>query len=304
MLAPIVVLSEPLPAAGMARLAAAALELRVLAQPTGAALAAAVRDADAVVLVNERPALTAAMIAGAPRLRLACRNGAGFDNFDAAALAARGIPLLTTGAANADAVAEHALYLLLALFKRGPAYDRAVKGGAWPRDAGTRPRELRGKVAAIVGYGRIGRRIADLCRALGMRVMAVDPSPAEADVAFVPLPDALAAADAIILALPLSPATRGLIDAAALVRMKPSAFLVNVARGAIVDQPALAAALRAGRLAGAGLDVLAVEPPAADDPLLALDSVVLTPHVAASCPEAIDRVAIACADAVVAGLAG
>ncbi|MGE0717045.1 MAG: NAD(P)-dependent oxidoreductase [Alphaproteobacteria bacterium] len=300
---PVVLLSEPLPAVGMARLASAPLEVRVLERPTEAALAAALPDADAVVLVNERPHLTAAMIAAAPRLRLACRNGAGLDNFDADALAARGIPLVGTGDANADAVAEHALYLLLALFKRGPAYDRSVRAGMWQR----RPdvRELRGRTAAVVGYGRIGRRIATLVRAFGMRVLAVDPSLSMNDGQIVAcdLATALAAADAVVLALPLTPATRGLIDAPALALMKPDAVLVNVARGGIVDQAALVAALRAGRLAGAGLDVLAVEPPSPDDPLLGRDDVVLSPHVAASCPEAVDRVALACADAVIAGLA-
>lgn len=295
---PLVLLTEPLPGAGMRRLDQGAVEARVLARPGAEALAAGIVEADAVVLVNEQPALTPAMIAAAPRLRVACRNGAGFDNFDVPALTARRIPLVTTGSANADAVAEHAIHLLLSLAKRGPAYDRAVKAGIWSRAPGAV--ELGGKTAAVVGWGRIGQRIGRLADAFGMRVLAVDP----AAPAAVPLADALAAADAVLLALPLVPATRHLIDQAALARMKPSAFLVNVARGPVVDQAALATALAEGRLAGAALDVLEQEPPDPADPLLARDDVILSPHVAASCPEAVERVAIACAEAVLAALAG
>ncbi|BBK32476.1 D-3-phosphoglycerate dehydrogenase [Stella humosa] len=296
--APIVILSEPLPPAGMGALQAAAIAVRVLSEPMPEHLAAALPEAAAIVLVNEQPALTAAMIDAAPRLRIACRNGAGFDNFDVPALTRRGIPLLTTGDANADAVAEHALHLLLALARRGPAYDRAIKGGAWSRAPGAV--ELRDKTMAVVGWGRIGQRIGRLAEAFGMRVLPVDPAVSAA----VPLASALAQADAVVLAMPLTPRTHHLIDTDALARMKPSAFLVNVARGPVVDQQALAAALTAGRLAGAGLDVLEQEPPSPDDPLLALDNVVLSPHVAASCPEAVARVAVACAEAVVRGLAG
>ncbi|BBK42477.1 NAD-binding D-isomer specific 2-hydroxyacid dehydrogenase [Allostella vacuolata] len=295
---PRIVLTEDLPPAAMRRLQSAAIHLHRLERPTPGMLAAAMPGAEAVILVNEQPMLTAAMVAAAPRLRIACRNGAGFDNFDVAALTARGIPLLTTGPANADAVAEHAIHLLLSLAKRGPAYDRAVKAGRWPR--GNRSVELRDKVAAVVGWGRIGRRIGQLAQAFGMRVVAVDPGIADG----VPLADALAEADAVILALPLTPATRHLIDAAMLSRMKPSAFLVNVARGAVIDQAALAAALAAGRIAGAALDVLEQEPPDPANPLLAMDGVVLSPHVAASCPEAVERVGLACAEAALAGLEG
>lgn len=141
----------------MRRLSEGNVDIRLATGPTEDALAAAIPPADAVILVNEQPALTAGMIAAAARLRVACRNGAGFDNFDVPALTRRGIPLVTTGDANADAVAEHAIHLLLALAKRGPAYDRAVKGGTWSRGAGAV--ELRGKTAAIIGWGRIGRRI-------------------------------------------------------------------------------------------------------------------------------------------------
>ncbi|MGE0719782.1 MAG: NAD(P)-dependent oxidoreductase, partial [Alphaproteobacteria bacterium] len=156
------------------------------------------------------------------------------------------------------------------------------------------------------GHGRIGRRIGRLAAAFGMHIVAVDPRPGlPADgVAMLPLADALAAADAVVLAVPLTAGTHHLIDAAALTRMRPSAILVNVARGGVLDQAALADALAEGRLLGAGLDVLEREPPDHDDPLLARDDVVLSPHVAASTPEAVLAVAMACAGNVIAGLAG
>ena len=293
------VLTEALPAAGMRLLEGRAdVRVQILATPSESELARALPQADGVVMVMERPALTARLVELAPRLRVACRFGAGYDNFDVAALTRRRIPLATTGGANADAVAEHALYLMLALAKRGPALDRAVKGGAWPRSLGNV--ELRGRTCAIVGYGRIGRALAQRVCAFDMKVVVVDPHvPGSAALA-----DALPQADFVVLACALTPQTRGLMDAANLQRMKPGAFLVNVARGPLVDGQALAAALQAGRIAGAGLDVLETEPPSPENPLLARDDVVLTPHVAGHVATAHERAALACAQAALAGLDG
>lgn len=293
------VLTEALPAPGMRLLQARArLRIRVLPAPTQAQLARALPEADGVVMVMEQPALTASLIELAPRLRIACRFGAGHDNFDVAALTRRGIPLATTGAANADTVAEHALYLMLALAKRGPALDRAVKSGVWPRSLGNV--ELRDRTCALVGYGRIGRAIARRIAAFDMKLMVVDPRVPGA----VRLEDALPQADFVVLACALTPETTGLMNAVNLKRMKPGAFLVNVARGPIVDGAALAAALQEGHLAGAGLDVLEIEPPRPGNPLLARDDVVLTPHVAGHIHTAHERMAVACAHAALAGLDG
>jgi D-3-phosphoglycerate dehydrogenase len=234
--------------------------------------------------------------------------GAGYDNFDVPALTRRRIPLATTGAANAPTVAEHALYLMLALAKRGPALDRAVRGGAWPRSLGGV--ELSGLTCLVIGYGRIGREVAPRAAAFGMRIVVVDPDvPAEAVVRdgyarAEALADGLPQADFVVVACALSPSTRGLIGETALAAMKPSAFLVNVARGPIVDERALAAALRDRRIAGAGLDVLETEPPRAGHPLLGRDDVVLTPHVAALVGTAFDRMAVATAGNALAGLDG
>jgi D-3-phosphoglycerate dehydrogenase len=274
------------------------VRLQVLTAPTQAELARALPEADGLVIVMEQPALTVELLALAPRLRVACRCGAGYDNFDVAALTRRGIPLATTRDANADTVAEHALYLMLALARRGPSLDRAVKGGAWPRSFGGV--ELRGRTCAIVGYGRIGRAVARRIAAFDMKIVIVDPQVPEAER----LEDALPQADFVVLACALTPHTVALINADAFKRMKRSAFLVNVARGRIVDEAALVAALQAGRIAGAGLDVLETEPPRSGHPLLARDDVVLTPHVAAFIDTAYDRMAVACAQNALAGLDG
>ena len=168
------VLTETLPEPGMRVLAARSdVAVRILAEPTAAALREALPVADGVVMVMEQPALSAGLIECAPRLRVACRMGAGYDNFDVPALTRRRIPLATAGSANADTVAEHALYLMLALAKRGPAFDRAVRTGAWPRAFGAI--ELRDLTCVIVGYGRIGRQIARRAAAFAMRIVVVDP---------------------------------------------------------------------------------------------------------------------------------
>lgn len=303
------VLTEPLPAPGMRVLETRPdVRLLVLPAPTEAALARALPGADGVVMVMEQPALTAPLIGLAPRLRIACRMGAGYDNFDVAALTRRRIPLATTGIANAHTVAEHALYLMLALAKRGPALDRAVKSGAWPRGFGAV--ELPGRTCLVVGYGRIGRQVARLAAAFGMQIVVVDPHvPADAVARegferADSLSRGLAQADFVVLACALTPATRHLIDATSLAQMKSGAFVVNVARGQIIDEKALAAALHDGRLGGAGLDVLEAEPPRGGNPLLARDDVVLTPHTAAYTRTAFDRTALACAENALAGLDG
>ena len=303
------ILTEPLPAAGMKRLASRPdVTIGILPAPTSAALAEALPGADGVIMVMEQPALTADLIERAPRLRVACRMGAGYDNFDVPALTRRGVPLATTGGANAGTVAEHALYLMLALAKRGPAMDRAVKGGTWPRDFGGV--ELRDRTCLVIGYGRIGREIARRAAAFAMRILIVDPKvPADAVARDGyrhggVLESALADADFIVLACALTPSTRRLINPATLARMKPTAFLVNVARGALVDDAALADALRDGRLAGAGLDVLEIEPPMRGNPLLERDDVVLTPHTGGYIHTAFERMAVACAENALAGLEG
>jgi D-3-phosphoglycerate dehydrogenase len=303
------VLTEALPEPGMRTLAARSdVTLRVLPAPSPDALRAAISAADGVVMVMEQPALTADLIERAPRLRVACRFGAGYDNFDVPALTRRRIPLATAGVANADTVAEHALYLMLALAKRGPALDRAVRAGTWPRAFGSI--ELRDLTCLVVGYGRIGRQVARRAAAFAMRIVVVDPNVAAETVArdgyarADTLEQGLRQADFVVVACALVPGTRGLMGAAAFAAMKPSAFVVNIARGPIVDEQALVAALRERRIAGAGLDVLETEPPRADHPLFAMENIVLTPHTAAYIRSAFDRMAVATAENALAGLDG
>lgn len=303
------VLTEALPQVGMRALSEHLdVNVRVLPAPDTTQLMAALPAADGVVMVLEQPSLTAEMLAGAGRLRVAARFGAGYDNIDVAALTSRGIPLVTTGDANTDAVAEHALYLMLALAKRGPMFDREVKAGVWNRRFGGS--ELRDRSCVVVGYGRIGRRIARLVSAFAMRVVVVDVGVAPGEVikdGFHPadsLEAALRQADFVVMACAYTAATRHLLNADRLALLGPSAFVVNVARGPVIDERALTEAIVDRRIAGAGLDVLEQEPPRPDHPLLGLDNVVLTPHSAAYIETAYDRMARAAVDLVVRGLRG
>jgi D-3-phosphoglycerate dehydrogenase len=306
-----ILLTAPLPDAGMERLSSGTgLTIQVLPEANEPALESACGDADVIVVVPERPALTRTIVERASRLRLAARFGAGYDGFDVTSLSARGIPLLITGGANAVTVAEHALYLMLALAKRGPAHDRAARNRDWTLRTRLENVELAGSTVLVVGFGRIGREVAKRCAAFDMGVWVYDPHVAPHDIAamgFRSVADfraALPAVDIVSLHLPLTEATRGLIGADEFAALRPSAFLINTARGAIVDESALVEALRSRRLAGAGLDVFAVEPPRPDNPLLSLDNVVLTPHTGSSVRSVYDRMARLCADNIMAALDG
>ncbi|MDR7486867.1 MAG: phosphoglycerate dehydrogenase [Armatimonadota bacterium] len=245
---------------------------------------------DVEVVIAGLEAWTDAMLRAAPRLRLICRFGVGYDSVDVDAATRRGILVAATPATNHTAVAEHTIGLALAVMRRIAAQDAAVKRGAWLAEPGP---ELRGRTIGLVGLGRIGREVANLASAFGMRILAVEPAPDEAfvaahGIALVDLPTLLGEADVVSLHVPLGPATRRMIDAAALARMKPGAYLINTARGGLVDEAALYEALRSGRLAGAGLDVADGEPPT-DWRLAQLPQVVMTPHVAGLSTDAIER---------------
>ncbi|HET6522274.1 MAG TPA: NAD(P)-dependent oxidoreductase, partial [Geminicoccaceae bacterium] len=213
--------------------------------------------------------------------------------------------------ANAASVAEHALALMLAVAKRVVPADRAVRGGDFDYRYRAGSFELTGKTLGVVGWGRIGRRTAAMARAaFGMAVLVYSASADAAALAAEGarrvdrLAELLAAADVVSLHAPLRPDTRGLIGAAEIALMRPDAILVNTGRGAVVDEAALAAALREGRIAGAGLDVFGTEPPPPDHPLLGLPNAVLSPHMAGSSREALERTAAMVADGMVDALAG
>lgn len=224
----------------------------------------------------------AAAIAGAPRLRLVQKIGVGVNTIDLEACRARGIAVCNLPGTNAPAVAEMTLLLMLAVLRRLPVFDRTMRQGRWSVEPEMQDRlgELGGRIVGLVGYGAVPRALAPALAALGCRILYANRTPKpDAIGAFRPLPALLAEADVVSLHLPLLPETEQLIDAAALARMKPGAILVNTARGGLVDEAALIEALTSGRLGGAGLDVFAREPAVVNDPLLALENVVVTPHV-------------------------
>lgn len=247
-------------------------------------------------LVIRTQPLSAATIATAERLRIVSRHGVGYDSVDLPALNDRGIVLAVVGDVNSVSVAEQAMTLLLAAAKRVIRSDRAVRGGGWGWRNQLEQGELWKKRLLIVGFGRSGRHLARMAAGFGMEIRAFDPFLArqgwpEGPVAPVSdLPEGLAWADLVSVHAPKT--DRPAIGEAELAAMKPSAILVNTARGGVVDEPALIAALSAGRLAAAGLDVFEDEPPSPDNPLLAMDQVVLSPHIAGLTAECAERMAI------------
>ena len=271
----------------------------------GDELAAAIAEADAV-LVRSATRITRESLARADHLRAIGRAGVGVDTIDVDAATERGIPVLTAPAGNTTSAAELTMALLLALARRVPAADRSMKAGEWDRKSFSGV-ELYGKTLGLVGAGRIGGEVARRARAFGMRVVVYDPflnsERARAlDVETGSLDDVLQRADVISVHVPLTDATRNLIGEAQLARVKPGALLLNVARGGVIDERALLAALTAKRLGGAALDVYEAEPLPADHPLRAAPNVVLTPHLGASTAEAQHNVAIEIAEAVRAAL--
>jgi D-3-phosphoglycerate dehydrogenase len=263
------------------------------------------------IIVRTFP-LSAETLRGARKLRVIGKHGVGVDNIDLAAARAQGIRVVSTPGANAEAVAEHALMLMLVLARRLPTYQQMLREGhfALARRSAL-AMDLQGRILGLVGLGQVGGRLARICRqGLGMRVLAYDPYVAreradELGVELMPaLGPVLEAADVLSIHAPLTPETRGLIGREEMARMKPSAILINCARGGLVDEEALLEALRAGRLAGAGLDVFAEEPVSPEHPLLRLPNVVATPHVAGSSAEAFRLMAETVAEDVLRVLRG
>jgi phosphoglycerate dehydrogenase-like enzyme len=265
--------------------------LRIVEVEPGRSLEAQVGEASALIPSMAR--ISAAVMAAAPLLKLIVQFGAGLEGVDRAAAEARGIAVRNVAGANAQAVAELAVFLMLALARGLPQHRRSLATRLVGDPAGS---ELRGKTLGVVGLGASGRALAGIARGFGMDVIAVRRTPApDPHASWVGGPadlDALLArADYVSLHVPESAETRGLIDAARLARMKPSAYLVNVGRGGLIDRQALLDALRQRRIAGAGLDVYWEEPPEPSDPLFTLDNVVATPHVGGVTQEALARIA-------------
>jgi len=273
---------------------------------TPAELCASLADYDALI-VRSQVQVDAAVIAAGPRLQVIGRAGVGVDNVDLEAATRAGITVVNAPTGNTIAATEHTLALLYGVARKIAAADASVRRGEWQRTHFT-GLELRGRTLGLVGLGKIGQAIAARARAMEMAVLASDPyvtaeQAAHHGAELVPFDDLLAQADVVSVHVPLSRATRGMIGAKELGRMKPGAILLNVARGGVVDEAAVAAALSAGTLAGAGIDVFEHEPPV-DSPLLDAPNTLLTPHLGASTAEAQVAVAEEIADQVIDVLAG
>ncbi len=249
------------------------------------------------LIVRNRTQVNTALLAAAPGLVVVGRLGVGLDNIDLPACRARHIEVIPATGANALAVAEYVIATAMVLLRGAYLSSAEVAAGNWPRPRLSGGREIGGKTLGLVGFGGIGRLTARLAQALGMHVLAHDPlvAPDDAlwarhDVAPRDIDALLAEADVVSLHVPLTDATRGLMDPARIARMKPGAVLINTARGGIVNEPALADALREGRLAGAALDVFDREPLPAGSPLAGTPNLILTPHIGGVTRESNTRV--------------
>jgi (S)-sulfolactate dehydrogenase len=261
------------------------------------------------LVVRNRTQVRGELLAALGGCRVVGRLGVGLDNIDVAGCAARGIAVIPATGANALSVAEYVIATTMVLLRGAYASTAEVAAGRWPREALSGGREVAGKALGLVGFGSIGQRTAALARAVGMRVSAFDPAlgaghPAYAEhgVRCAALDEVVATADAVSLHVPLVDATRGLFDAERIASMKRGAVLVNTARGGVVDERALAAALRSGHLGGAALDVFGTEPLPAAPHFDGCPHLILTPHVAGVSAESNERVSTLITDRVIEAL--
>lgn len=274
-----------------------------------AELGVELRNADALIVRN-RTRVDAALLAAAPRLKVVGRLGVGLDNIDLTACAARRIDVIPATGANARSVAEYVIGVALLLRRQAYGASAAVAAGEWPRAALSKGREVTGSTLGVVGFGSIGRLVAELANGLGLHVIgcdaAIPPDSAwwqEQNTIPRPLDELLREADIVSLHLPLTDQTRRLLDARRLSLMKRDAILINTSRGGIVDETALAASLRGGRLGGAALDVFEHEPLPAGSVLAGCPGLLLTPHIAGVTRESNARVSALVAGEVAAALA-
>jgi D-3-phosphoglycerate dehydrogenase len=266
-----------------------------------------VPEADALLVGTAK--ITPAVLGAAPRVRIVARYGIGLDNVDVEEATRRGIAVTTAAGFCREEIAEHVMGLLLSLARGIHLYDRAVRDGDWTRAGARSVRRVAGQTLGVVGFGAIGRTVANRAAGFGLNVIAHDPALDDNAIRAggaepVGLDELAARADVVSLHAPLTDSTRGLVGARFLAAMKPSAFLINTARGGLVDQDALVAALDEGRIAGAGLDTFVPEPLPADHPLLASERVLATPHVGFYSEESVRDVRHRAARAVAAALAG
>ena len=276
----------------------------------GVALHAALADADALIVRN-RTQVHGALLAAGTKLRVVGRLGVGLDNIDVDACVRRGIDVIPATGANALAVAEYVIGTAMLLLRGAYHSTPGVGAGKWPRAPLSNGREMAGKTLGLIGFGGIGRLTASLARALAMRVVGCDAMISPGDpvwgtsgVTALSLDEVLAQSDVISLHVPLTAETQNLIDAKRLSIMKSDAILINTARGGVVDEAALAAALRSGKLGGAALDVFTTEPLPGGSPLADAPNLILTPHIAGVTRESNERVSGMIADRVAHALTG
>ncbi len=299
---PRVLIADKLEPAGIDLLRAAGIEVETRLGLKGADLAAALRGFDAAI-VRSQPKVTAEALESPGKLRAIARAGVGVDNIDVAAATRRGIVVMNTPGGNTVSAAEHTVALMFAVARKVAAADAVMKAGGWDRNrfVGT---QLAGKTLGVVGLGRIGREVARRAVGLDMAVVALDPFVTAAKAAELGLTTAntldelLPRVDFLTIHVPATAETKGLLGARELGLMKASAVVLNVARGGIIDEQALADALKAGTIGGAGVDVFTAEPVATDQPLLTAPNVVLTPHLGASTVEAQENVAVEAAQLI------
>ncbi|WP_226562490.1 hydroxyacid dehydrogenase [Salipiger thiooxidans] len=263
----------------------------------GAVISEYLQKTGAEGIVSRMGRLDAAVMDAAPQLKVISKHGVGVDNIDIQAAADRGIPVLVATGANAVSVAEHAIALLLATVKRLLPLDEGLRAGRWEKP-GFAGREIAGSTMGLMGMGAIAQATGRMAKGLGLTLAGYDPY--APDSAFADLGVTrcdtvevlLAQSDILSLHCPLTDQTRGLLNADSIARMPKGAYVINTARGGLIDEPALVAAIRSGHLAGAGLDTFAVEPPAADHPFFALPEIVLTPHIGGVTRQAGARVGV------------
>ncbi|MFC0410320.1 hydroxyacid dehydrogenase [Roseomonas elaeocarpi] len=282
--------------------AAPGVTVEVVPKLTPEAMADALPRADGIIVRTN--VVDAAMAAQAPNLQIVARHGVGYDLIDIPGMTERGVFVTITPEANAGSVAEHALMLMLACARRTVQYDQRVRAMGWGVTPELPTRDIAGMTVLILGFGRIGTRVARLCAAFGLRVTVYDPFIPVGTIrgsgyeAVVDLNEALGQADIVTLHCPSSEATRGTVNAGFLGAMKRGAFFINTARGKLVDEDALADALRSGQVGMAGIDVVVQEPAVASNPLLTAPNCILAPHIAASTDEGTRRMAMSAAQSV------
>ncbi|MDY3557074.1 phosphoglycerate dehydrogenase [Gemmata sp. JC717] len=297
-----VLIADKLESSGIELLQAAGIEVDNRPGLKGDELKAAIQAADAVIC-RSQPKLSAEYFDNPGKMRAVARAGVGVDNIDVAAATRKGVVVMNTPGGNTVSAAEHTIALLLALSRRIPAADATMKAGGWDRNkfVGT---EVAGKVLGVVGLGRIGREVARRAKGLDMKVIALDQFVTAAKVAELgyesaaSLDELLPKVDYLTLHVPGGAETKSMVGARELGLMKKTARVLNVARGGIIDEKALADALAAGTIAGAGVDVFSVEPIAADNPLAKAPNIVITPHLGASTLEAQENVAVEAAQLI------